>query len=162
MSKYKSQLKHATVKIKKHIESTNEKLGVHMRLSHQRHFIDEDKITPYTAFMMYSDGKIIEYSTDDGKTWNSVGDMSISKFVNDKNVIFRAINMNLKIEMNIPRPFTPKFGESYWFIDDLIEKGYGIATNSNNPIDIKTIRRGVWRTENEVKIASEKLKIGLL
>ena len=66
----------------------------------------------------------------------------------DKNVSFRLKSKTIMLNgIEVPKPFVPKVGETYWFIADYTSCGYSNTqegTGINSGI-------GKWKSEEEVK-----------
>ncbi|MDN8174519.1 hypothetical protein QZK03_17355 [Acinetobacter baumannii] len=64
----------------------------------------------------------------------------------------------IKLELELPKPFEPKMGENYWFIDSTEEKGYRLTRFDNDENDQDVMQFGAWRTEDEIKQVVEQLR----
>lgn len=71
---------------------------------------------------------------------------------------FRLKPQTIKLELELPKPFEPKQGEMYWWIDATSEKGYSYTYFDNNKADQDVMQFGAFRTEDDVKKAVEQLR----
>ena len=106
------------------------------------------------ALIALANGKEVEYwcETDPSiqKRWTPIkalNEYKLSYFLENKpRFEFRIKPRIIKLELEIPAPFEPKEGETYWFITDS-ECGYNWVENKEG------CRVGIaaWRTEGEIK-----------
>ncbi|MFP1156229.1 hypothetical protein ACLD07_01985 [Acinetobacter baumannii] len=71
---------------------------------------------------------------------------------------FRFKPQTIKVELELPKPFEPKQGEMYWWIDATSEEGYSYTYFDNNKADQDVMQFGAYRTEDDVKKAVEQLR----
>ncbi|OUD57293.1 hypothetical protein BTR16_16460, partial [Acinetobacter baumannii] len=71
-------------------------------------------------------------------------------------VDFRLKPQTIKVELELPKPFEPKDGETYWHIYPSAEKGYHFVRSFED--DDVWCQFGAWRTEAEVKQVVEQLR----
>ncbi|HAV5698899.1 TPA: hypothetical protein JI136_07720 [Acinetobacter baumannii] len=69
---------------------------------------------------------------------------------------FRLKPQTIKLELELPKPFEPKDGETYWHIYPSAEKGYHFVRSFED--DDVWCQFGAWRTEAEVKQVVEQLR----
>ncbi|MEI1678920.1 hypothetical protein V8P80_14590 [Acinetobacter baumannii] len=84
-------------------------------------------------------------------------DYSLGVFDND-NYEFRLKPQTIKVELELPKPFEPKLGEMYWWIDATSEEGYSYTYFDNNKADQDIMQYGAYRTEDEIKQVVEQLR----
>ena len=96
------------------------------------------------ALIALGSGKEVEYKSIDG--WGDASLIHAFEFL-DNNYEFRLKPRTITINgIEVPAPFKPKEGETYWFITDS-ECGYNCVENKEG------CRVGIaaWRTEEEIK-----------
>lgn len=64
----------------------------------------------------------------------------------------------IKLELELPKPFKPKNGEIYWFVDSTEKDGYLSVTFHDDKDDHKYVQFGAYRTEEEIKQVVEQLR----
>ena len=95
------------------------------------------------ALIALANGEEVE--NFNGGAWCGVDESSeVGAFLSDRK--FRLKPRTIKLELEIPAPFEPKEGETYWFITDS-ECGYNCVENNEG------CRVGIaaWRSEDEIK-----------
>ena len=103
------------------------------------------------ALIALAKGEEVEFFHNN--CWSWVGEMIVVKhFVNDAfefRLKPRTITLN---GIEVPAPFEPKLGETYYHLSSVFDKGY----HWNDEFisiedDFKYIQFGAWRTEDEIK-----------
>ena len=84
------------------------------------------------------------YDMDDSKTTLNIFDLDFYKF----RLKPRTITLN---NIEIPAPFEPKEGETYWCFSTQTVIGYGHNVYESERADRRFINMGAWRTEEEIK-----------
>lgn len=74
-----------------------------------------------------------------------------------RKIVFRLKPRTVKLEIEVPAPFEPKYGEEYWFLCLNVKDRYASTENQNLTCDRYRIDFGVYRTEAEIKIVVEQL-----
>ena len=108
--------------------------------------VNEGKlISGKEALIALANGKEVEFFYRDA--WDSIGEMIvIDHFISDK-FKFRLKPRTITINgIEVPAPFEPKEGDTYWYINPRYEKGY----HFNDELD-SFCQFGAWRTEEEIK-----------
>ncbi len=84
--------------------------------------------------------------------WYSIGEMIvIDHFISDK-FKFRLKPHIITINgIEVPAPFEPKEGETYWCFSTQTVIGYGHNVYESERADRRFINIGAWRTEEEIK-----------
>lgn len=99
------------------------------------------------AKLAWANGEQLQIVHINQKEWSDLVDnYSLAVFTNDS-YIFRLKPCTITINgIEVPAPFKPKEGETYWFITDS-ECGYNCVENKQG------CRVGIaaWRTEGEIK-----------
>ena len=84
------------------------------------------------------------YDIDDSNTALNIFDLDFYKF----QLKPRTITLN---NIEIPAPFEPKEGETYWCFSTQTVIGYGHNVYESERADRRFINMGAWRTEEEIK-----------
>ena len=84
------------------------------------------------------------YDIDDSNTTLNIFDLDFYKF----RLKPRTITLN---NIEIPAPFEPKEGETYWCFSTQTVIGYGRNVYESERVDRRFINMGAWRTEEEIK-----------
>ena len=108
------------------------------------------------ALIALANGECVEYTNSCTPSWHelSVSGVSINEIISPKFNKFRLKPRTISINgIEVPAPFKPKEGETYWFITDS-ECGYNCVENKEG------CRVGIaaWRTEDEIKQVVEALR----
>lgn len=82
----------------------------------------------------------------------SLGDLINTRFE------WRLKPQTIKLELELPKPFKPKNGEIYWFVDSTEKDGYLSVTFHDDKDDHKYVQFGAYRTEEEIKQVVEQLR----
>lgn len=110
------------------------------------------------ALIALAKGEEVEFFHNN--CWSWVGEMIVVKhFVNDAfefRLKPRTITLN---GIEVPAPFEPKLGETYYHLSSVFDKGY----HWNDEFisiedDFKYMQFGAWRTEDEIKQVVEALR----
>ena len=99
------------------------------------------------ALIALANGEEVEFKCGDMSWLNLDAKQQPLEILIDKNVVFRLKPRTISINgIEVPAPFKPKEGETYWFITDS-ECGYNCVENKEG------CRVGIaaWRTEDEIK-----------
>ena len=84
------------------------------------------------------------YDMDDSNTTLNIFDLDFYKF----RLKPRTITLN---SIEVPAPFEPKEGETYWCFSTQKVIGYGHNVYESERADRRFINMGAWRTECEIK-----------
>ncbi|MFI9955202.1 hypothetical protein Q4228_12655 [Acinetobacter baumannii] len=102
--------------------------------------------------------KEVEYCGEGlNDSWLSAETLPVVYFLTDS-FKFRLKPQTIKVELELPKPFEPKQGEMYWWIDATSEEGYSYTYFDNNKADQDVMQFGAYRTEDDVKKAVEQLR----
>ncbi|MDO8936470.1 hypothetical protein Q7G06_11405 [Acinetobacter baumannii] len=119
---------------------------------------DPALISGAEALRALADGKEVEYFDKLNGEWDSdTSILPINVFTNGS-VKFRLKPQTIKLELELPKPFEPKLGEMYWWIDATSEEGYSYTYFDNNKADQDIMQFGAYRTEDEIKQVVEQLR----
>lgn len=91
------------------------------------------------------------YDMDDSNTTLNIFDLDFYKF----RLKPRTITLN---NIEIPAPFEPKEGETYWCFSTQTVIGYGHNVYESERADRRFINMGAWRTEEEIKQVASALR----
>lgn len=121
---------------------------------------DSNLISGADANLAWVNGKDVEYQNKvdlEGIWFDLTESNLLGIFTNDR-FIFRIKPQTIKLELELPKPFEPKHGDWYWFIDTNSEDGYSKCQFYNDNDDKKYLQLGSWATEAEVKQVVEQLR----
>ncbi|KQE43914.1 hypothetical protein [Acinetobacter pittii] len=129
---------------------------------------DSALISGAEALRALADGKDVDVheSTYKNEVWFNLKDTKftpaeiLAEKVRDKpyTLTFRLKPQTIKLELELAKPFEPKNGEMYWWIDATSEEGYSYTYFDNNKVDQDVMQFGAFRTEEDVKKAVEQLR----
>lgn len=129
---------------------------------------DPALISGAEALRALADGKDVDVheSTYKNEVWFNLKDTKftpaeiLAEKVRDKpyTLTFRLKPQTIKLELELAKPFEPKNGEMYWWIDATSEEGYSYTYFDNNKVDQDVMQFGAFRTEEDVKKAVEQLR----
>ena len=106
------------------------------------------------ALIALANGEEVEYTNSCTPSWHelSVSGISINEIVNPKFNKFRLKPRTITINgIEVPAPFEPKGGETYWCFSTQTVIGYGHNVYESEHADRRFINMGAWRTEEEIK-----------
>ena len=100
------------------------------------------------ALIAIANGEEVEFKCG-GMSWTNLdAKQQPLEILIDKNVSFRLKSKTIMLNgIEVPKPFVPKVGETYWFIADYTSCGYSNTqegTGINSGI-------GKWKSEDEIK-----------
>ena len=100
------------------------------------------------ALIALANGEEVEFKCGDMSWLNLDAKQQPLEILIDKNVSFRLKSKTIMLNgIEVPKPFVPKVGETYWFIADYTSCGYSNTqegTGINSGI-------GKWKSEDEIK-----------
>ena len=99
------------------------------------------------AKLAWANGEQLQVVHMTKKEWETLTDNYMLSVFDDDSYVFRLKPRTITINgIEVPAPFKPKEGETYWFITDS-ECGYNCVENKEG------CRVGIaaWRTEDEIK-----------
>ena len=121
--------------------------------------VNEGKlISGKEALIALANGSAVQGNIGFG--WGDVdlnGDILLNSFITERNRYGVAVKFRLKprtITINgieMPAPFEPKEGETYWCFSTQTVIGYGHNVYESERADRRFINMGAWRTEEEIK-----------
>lgn len=107
------------------------------------------------ALIALANGEDVEYM-DTSNTFKSLGwsnafGLETNLFFSDR-FKFRLKPKTIKLNgIEVPAPFKPKVGETYWCFSTQTVIGYGHNVYESECADRRFINMGAWRTEDEIK-----------
>ncbi len=118
--------------------------------------VNEGKlISGKDALIALANGEEVEFkdSVDKWKNINHRMGLNLSMFLNTADWIkFRLKPRTITINgIEVPAPFEPKEGETYWCFSTRTVIGYGHNVYESERADRRFINMGAWRTEEEIK-----------
>ena len=112
------------------------------------------------ALIALANGDEVEYM-DTSNTFKSPGwcnafGLETNLFFNDR---FKFRLKTIKLNgIEVPKPFVPKVGETYWYFSTQTVLGYGHNVYVSDNDDKRFINMGAWRSEEEIKQVVEALR----
>lgn len=112
------------------------------------------------ALIALANGEEVEYWCENDpsiqKRWTPIKSLSeykLSYFLENKpRFEFRLKPRTITINgIEVPAPFEPKVGETYWCFSTQTVLGYGHNVYESEHADRRFINMGAWRTEDEVE-----------
>ncbi|MGE9796817.1 hypothetical protein [Acinetobacter baumannii] len=101
--------------------------------------------------------KEVEYCGEGiNDSWLSAETLPIIYFLNDS-FKFRLKPQTIKLELELPKPFDPKEGETFYYLNDGEECGF-IKCEHDWTFDPKELNFGAYRTEEEIKQVVAQLR----
>lgn len=99
-----------------------------------------------------ANGDEVEYlSTKSGNTWNKVTSMSVNLIIAD-HFQFRIKPKTIMLNgVEIPAPFKPEVGETFWYIRPAERDGYYCTKFKDLEFDNNVIQFGAWDSEDKIK-----------
>ncbi|MCB8770143.1 hypothetical protein [Acinetobacter soli] len=92
------------------------------------------------------------------KKWHDARDLPICDVLRN-GFDFRLKPRTVKLEIEVPAPFEPKEGDSFWILSTNYDCGYiEIFVYRNDEQGKRLSQFGTWRTEAEIKIVVEQLR----
>ena len=130
---------------------------------------EQGLISGADALRALADGKEVEYWCENDpsiqKRWTPIkalNEYRLSYFLEDKpRFEFRLKPRTIKLEIEIPAPFEPKEGETYWCFSTQTVLGYGHNVYESERADRRFVNTGAWRTEEEIKQVVAALRGGI-
>ncbi|MEQ1412789.1 hypothetical protein [Acinetobacter indicus] len=101
------------------------------------------------ALIALANGQDVEYKSING--WSDVKHLHAYEFLGvcpEFRLKPRTISIN---GIEVPAPFEPKEGETYWCFSTQTVLGYGHNVYESERADRRFINMGAWRTEEEIK-----------
>lgn len=115
-------------------------------------------ISSKEAKLAWANGECVEFRNQKDKWyegWTNIYDakngFSIQEF-DDSNYEFRIKPKTIILNgVEIPAPFKPKVGDTYWFLTTNYENGYDYLKNSTGEYDSRLAQFGAWDSEDKIK-----------
>lgn len=112
---------------------------------------EQGLISGVDAKLAWAKGEELEFYSPDLDMWFGLNDEPFMSDVFDTRPIRlkpRTISIN---NIEVPAPFAPKVGETYWCFSTQTVLGYGHNVYVSDYDDKRFINMGAWRTEDEIK-----------
>lgn len=126
---------------------------------------EQGLISGADALRALADGEEVEYSHGEENcvrwtTIRSFEEYSLDVFLGiGTRFKFRLKPRTVKLEIEVPAPFDPKEGDSFWILSTNYDCGYiEIFVYRNDEQGKRLSQFGTWRTEAEIKIVVEQLR----
>ncbi|OAM07738.1 hypothetical protein AZK46_15745 [Acinetobacter baumannii] len=108
-------------------------------------------------------GRLVQWTSKDFPNWTDldITNINAKNFIDEERIKssgfkYRLKPQTIKVELELPKPFEPKDGETYWHIYPSAEKGYHFVRSFED--DDVWCQFGAWRTEEEIKQVVEQLR----
>ncbi len=120
---------------------------------------EQGLISGADALIAIGKGERVQYSFDDDKYWqNDIANLKITDF-GGGHYAFRLKPRTVKIEIEVPAPFEPKYGDECFILNSDSEDGFHrFVYEENSGFHKNLIQFGVWRTKPEIIIVVEQLR----
>ncbi|HCA5057770.1 hypothetical protein M4D47_17875 [Acinetobacter baumannii] len=128
---------------------------------------DPALISGADALRALIDGHEVQGRLENQVQWTDINpksdDTLVKSFLTEKNRIgircyFRFKPQTIKLELELPKPFEPKVGEEYFYLNSGRESGFAKKLHDGEKLDYMTTQFGAWRTEDEIKQVVEQLR----
>ncbi len=115
--------------------------------------VNEGKlISGKEALIALANGKTVEVKRIHDNEWKPAQLFGVSVFTDSETTSFRLKPRTITINgIEVPAPFEPKEGETYWCFSTQTVIGYGHNVYESERADRRFINMGAWRTEEEIK-----------
>lgn len=115
--------------------------------------VNEGKlISGKEALIAWANKIPIEYTSDALGEWFDVNNSNTLGIFERLDFKFRLKPRTITINgIEVPAPFEPKEGETYWCFSTQTVIGYGHNVYESERADRRFINMGAWRTEEEIK-----------
>ncbi|MBF6780143.1 hypothetical protein HN273_00315 [Acinetobacter baumannii] len=128
---------------------------------------DPALISGADALRALIDGHEVQGRLENQVQWIDINPKSdgalVKSFLTEKNRIgircyFRFKPQTIKLELELPKPFEPKVGEEYFYLNSGRESGFAKKLHDGKKLDYMATQFGAWRTEEEIKQVVEQLR----
>ena len=104
------------------------------------------------ALIALANGKTVEVKRIHDNEWQPAQIFGVSVFTDSETTSFRLKPRTITINgIEVPAPFEPKEGDTYWCFSTQTVLGYGHNIYKSECDDKRFIAMGAWRTEGEIK-----------
>lgn len=104
------------------------------------------------AKLAWVNGENLELAHATIQEWECLTDNYMLSVFDNGSYIFRLKPRTITLNnIEIPAPFEPKEGETYWCFSTQTVIGYGHNVYESERADRRFINMGAWRTEEEIK-----------
>ncbi|MGE9742242.1 hypothetical protein ACQP7C_13430 [Acinetobacter baumannii] len=128
---------------------------------------DPALISGADALRALIDGHEVQGRLENQVQWIDINPKSdgalVKSFLTEKNRIgircyFRFKPQTIKLELELPKPFEPKVGEEYFYLNSGRESGFAKKLHDGKKLDYMATQFGAWHTEDEIKQVVEQLR----
>ena len=122
--------------------------------------VNEGKlISGKDALIALANGETVEVKRIHDNEWQPAQIFGVSVFTDSETTSFRLKPRTITINgIEVPAPFEPKEGETYWCFSTQTVIGYGHNVYESERADRRFINMGAWRTEEEIKQVVAELR----
>ncbi|HCD9551662.1 TPA: hypothetical protein NEV79_000971 [Acinetobacter baumannii] len=121
-------------------------------------FITSDHLNRFEAAEAHLEGHPVQFMLANGDFIDITSDTTLGIFEKDGGYSFRLKPQTIKLELELPKPFEPKVGEEYFYLNSGRESGFAKKLHDGKKLDYMATQFGAWRTEEEIKQVVEQLR----
>lgn len=121
-------------------------------------FITSDHLNRFEAAEAHLEGHPVQFMLANGDFIDITSDTTLGIFEKDGGYSFRIKPQTIKVELELPKPFEPKVGEEYFYLNSGRESGFAKKLHDGKKLDYMATQFGAWRTEDEIKQVVEQLR----
>ena len=120
-----------------------------------------EEVSGLDVFIRMFDGEVVQYF--DGEKWSEANpfNWSVSN-LKDGDFKFRVKRPTLKINVEIPQPFTPKHGEEYWAFSNIHPKCVSKSLCGSRGENLSRKLLGCYKTKEDALLVFETLSKAVL
>lgn len=120
---------------------------------------DPALISGAEAKLAWANGVDIQIKNVNCVNWYDLDESKYNLDIFDNvRVDFRLKPQTIKLELELPKPFEPKVGEEYFYLNSGRESGFAKKLHDGKKLDYIATQFGAWRTEDEIKQVVEQLR----
>ncbi|EPG6933197.1 hypothetical protein NLV80_000793 [Acinetobacter baumannii] len=105
-----------------------------------------------SVFNVQGGGEWKDFDPERDEEEFSLGDLINTRFE------WRLKPQTIKLELELPKPFEPKVGEEYFYLNSGRESGFAKKLHDGKKLDYMATQFGAWRTEDEIKQVVAQLR----
>lgn len=114
------------------------------------------------AKLAWANGQEVQVKHKYSSNWIGIEGSFLLSVFDGGGAEFRLKPQTITFILELPKPFKPDVGETYWYATVHVSKGYSFETYGNDSSDKSLTQFGAYRTEEEVKQVVEVLRAAAL
>ena len=120
-----------------------------------------EEVSGLDVFIRMFDGEVVQYFA--GEKWSEANpfNWSVSN-LKDGDFKFRVKRPTLKINVEIPKPFTPKHGEEYWYVCSSATEKVNNTVYGGLGVDKTNQMLGCYKTKEDALLVFQTLSKAVL